>query len=241
MMIKITNIGGLLSLLYLWYNECYWTLSINTTNIVSPYIVNSIQKLPDLTINFLMITMVILYLRSFLLKKKALVMYCISLGLLEIVIQISISLIMLKNSATCLLFDLHHTLPLENLRISYFNQELIYNIMLQKPTILTSHHALHDLSTFMNNSINYDVIKQLNAYEIHHCARYVVDQHINASFTDIPTYYKEYASTFAEVIRTPIASDSSSTITPKVVALVTFFLISLLMNHPRIYFALHSL
>lgn len=107
-MTQITNIGALLSIIYLWYNQTNMSLSIRTNNILSSTIVNILQGIPDIVTLILISMLFVLYTRSILLNKRSIMLYIISLLVLEILTRISISMLMLKTSTTFLLFEVHH-------------------------------------------------------------------------------------------------------------------------------------
>lgn len=175
-MTQITNIGALLSIIYLWYNQTNMSLSIRTNNILSSTIVNILQGIPDIVTLILISMLFVLYTRSILLNKRSIMLYIISLLVLEILTRISISMLMLKTSTTCLLFEVHHPMNIENLRIDYFNQEFYSQIAAQQPSMIKDGEAFDYVLNVMITLVDYGKIRTLDANQIQDYASNFVNQ-----------------------------------------------------------------
>lgn len=110
-MIKITNIGGLLLLLYLWRNYDYWSISVNESNVLSQLVVGFVQHLPSILITLIFIIGICLYLVSIIANKRVFLMYLITISLFNILLQISMSTLMFKDTTTFFLCNVHNPVP----------------------------------------------------------------------------------------------------------------------------------
>jgi hypothetical protein len=116
-------------------------------------------------------------------------MYIISLLLLEI--------LMLKNSTTFLLFEVQHTFHLNDIRINYFNQELVSLITAHQHIFITNVASLDEVLNTILVTVNYEQVCTLNAEQIHEYALDIANQYLNPTPL-LPNFWVNL-STFGQV------------------------------------------
>jgi hypothetical protein len=160
-MLRIANIGGLLSLIYIYYNYQTWVISINESNILSSYIVTSMQYMPT---RILLIIGILLYVYAIIKSKWSFIMYLTTLALLEILCRISVSTLMLEDTTTFIFLKI--TVPVAYDLKLFYVQDLLMSIINTKPELLTNRWSLQEFQRFLNETLDLEKINNLNAKQI---------------------------------------------------------------------------
>lgn len=178
-MIRLFNISGLLSLLYLWGCSHYFTISPNPSFLHSNSLVDGMRAIFGMNIlmNLILMFLVLLYIISIFEKTPGVIMCIVSLVLITILGNIALSILLLDNNVPLLFFNIHHTIFLDQARVDYFYLEGLAFIYNQTPVdnlsvVLQIYH--------MWFSDHIDDIRKLNASEIRKVIDFMVAPTLNA-------------------------------------------------------------
>ena len=163
MVLSITNFGGLFCLIYCWYNYELWTISINESNVLSAPFVSLVQNLPA-TLYLLILTLI--YIIALYKNKGVLPIICyfFSLLLFEFLFKISLATLSLEDTTTFFLFKITIPVPLE-LKLFHV-QNILLDLCISNPELLTNRLSLAEFQNLLNNHLDVNKIKLLNASEI---------------------------------------------------------------------------
>jgi len=160
-MIKITNIGGLMILIYTWSQS--WTIS-KTSGWVSQFVVDIIEWLPSYMISTIFLGVTILYIVSLLTKELSKTVYILSLFLLILISKITVDILLLEDQTTTVAFIIHHKVPI-SMKLYYFKAEVMDALMVS-PEILGNRVNLQAFHNTLENFVDINMISQMNAKEI---------------------------------------------------------------------------
>lgn len=173
-MIRIGNIGGILSIIYLCWNP--WFISINHSSIISRPIVQIIELLHPIVIGVVIFSVMSLYIVSLITRDWEIGLYILSSYLLMVIMSIAINMLMLKSSTTTMLFTIHHLVPIE-LKISYLQSEIFESIMLNCPQLLADRESLSILQGVLDQAFDLQLIASMDAEELHNYAYNLLNEY----------------------------------------------------------------
>ena len=98
MLQRLFNFTGLLMLLYIWHHINDWSISINTTNIISSYFVKIIHKIPFLLINIFFIILILIYIYSIITTHLQNLLYWLTIVLSTTAMTLSLNILCLNET-----------------------------------------------------------------------------------------------------------------------------------------------
>jgi hypothetical protein len=168
---------------------------MNDNNIISFYIV---KILPYLPVTILFILGALLYLRAIIFNKGVLLMYIISLIIIDIIIKITISTLMLEDTTTFLLFKINHDVPIY-LKIHYVHN-IIINYITMNPELMINRESLNMFQKFIETEITIEKISMLNAKELHEYISKIVWDYTGVTTTNKYATIFTWVTTSATII-----------------------------------------
>lgn len=165
-MIRISNFGGLLLLIYFWYNNQKWMIVPNYTNVVSQTFLNFIGVLPQFIITFFFLILIIIYIKSFFTNKRNIILYLITLMLFHMGVSITISMLMLEPSTTFVLFQVYHPIPIE-FKYHFLETCLNNNIKEYIPQIMKDPLILTNFRDYLKIHLDHVLLLQMNANDLY--------------------------------------------------------------------------
>lgn len=181
MLLRVTNISGFVLLWYLTYHRDMWSININKASTLSPYVVGFIHSIPKPLITLLLVLLLLGYLYSIITNRGASYFYLISLALFHVLVKISISTLMLDNTTMFLCMEINHEVPSE-WKYNHFENTLYYSITSNVPELLTNMETLQQFHLYLNNNIDIEKIKELNATQIAEYANQCITEHFNNEY-----------------------------------------------------------
>lgn len=164
-MIRTINLGGLLMLIYIWYNNYKWMILPNNRNVVSRIFVNFIEVLPQVIITFFFLTLMIIYVKSFFTNKKNRILDGITIILFYIGTSIAINILMLEPSTTFMLFQIYHPIPIE-FKYHFLESCLNYYIEEYKPQMMRNPVMLTNFRDYLKIHLDDAILLQMNASDL---------------------------------------------------------------------------
>lgn len=169
-MIKLTNFGGFLILIYMFFNIKFWNITANENFLFSRKLFNILGYLPSNTIYVICILIMILYLISFTRNKFGIILYFLSVTLFSVALKISINTLMLEQTNSFIFFNINVGGDyIIHLKTYYFNECLFQIIQTQYPELLTNKDLLHEFISQIQNKLDLNVLQSLNAEGINDC------------------------------------------------------------------------
>lgn len=160
---RITSLGGFLALIYIWYQYKEWTITVNETNVVSPYLIKIVHTIPNFIISTSIVLMLIFLLLSFLFNIRIFLINTFSRLLLFVIFMIGLNMLMLEETTTLYLFKIYHPVAVQY-KLQYFDSLFLEILESQKSPLMYKQNTFLDLAPVQEVIQN---IKHMNVTEIH--------------------------------------------------------------------------
>lgn len=90
---------------------------------------------------------------------------------------------MLDNTTMFLCFEINHEVPSE-WKYNHFENTLYYSITSNVPELLTNREALQQFHQYLNENINMEKIRTINATQIAEYANQCITEHFNNEYVE---------------------------------------------------------